>query len=103
MGDLHASESDRGIHLVGSCASSASTGPSDTYGRSPERDILERGKRELWALLCRPSCSQNERISRCRTIGLWALIGARSGIRSVCSTVTVAGWGNGPLIMMAPV
>src|SRR2546426_7311878 len=37
----------RGIPLVGSCAASASTGPSDTYGRSPERDILERDERAM--------------------------------------------------------
>src|SRR5439155_21160545 len=72
----------RGIPLVGSCASSASTGPSDTYGRSSEREMLERDERELWALSCRPPCIQNERINPCRTIGLWALIGAQRTIRS---------------------
>src|SRR5205809_4684371 len=33
------SERNRGIPLVGICASSASTGPSDTYGRSREREM----------------------------------------------------------------
>src|SRR4029453_16448954 len=37
----------RGIPLVGSCASSASTGPSDTYGRAPERETLERNARAM--------------------------------------------------------
>src|SRR5215467_14976550 len=37
----------RGIPLVGSCAASASTGPSDTYGRSPERETFEGNERAM--------------------------------------------------------
>src|SRR5262244_2751279 len=76
----------RGIPLVGSCAASARTGPSDTYGRSPESETLERDEREQWALSCRASCIQNKLISPYRTSGLWGLIGAHSSIRSAYST-----------------
>src|SRR5262249_58262687 len=93
----------RGIPLVGSCAASASTGPSDTYGRSPERETLARNERELWVLSYRPLYLENERISLCRTSGLWGLIGARSSIRSLCSTATVGGWVNELWTMMEPV
>src|SRR4029453_7405112 len=49
----------RGIPLVGSCASSASTGSSDTYGRSLERETLERNERAMGLIV--PTTIQPER------------------------------------------
>src|SRR5215510_12786170 len=40
----------RGLPLVGSCATSTCTRPSDTDGRSPERATIEKGGTDLWAL-----------------------------------------------------
>src|SRR4030095_84424 len=80
----------RGRPLGGSCATSTRTGPSDTDGRSPESETLEREETEPWALSCRASCLQNKLISPYRTSGLWGLIGAHSSSRSAYSTATVA-------------
>ena len=93
----------RGIPLGGSCATSTRTGPSDTYGRSPESETRERDETEPWALSYRMPCIQHKLISRYRTRGLWGLIGAPSRSRSVCSTATVAWWVHGPWTMMEPV
>src|SRR5262249_27228750 len=46
---------------------------------------------------------QNKRSSPYPMSGLWGLIGAHGSIRSVCSTKTGAGWGNGSWTMMKPV
>src|SRR5215467_9322536 len=93
----------RGRPLVGSCATSTRTGPSDTDGRSPEHETLARDETEPWALSCRVPYSQNELISLYHTSGLWELIGAHSSIRSVYSTATVVWWGHGRWTMMGPV
>src|SRR5205807_9371578 len=83
---------NRGIPLVGSCATSTCTRPSDTDGRSPARETCEKGGTEPWALSSQPRCLPNEMSRPLHTIGMWELLGGHSLIRSACSTATVT-WG----------
>src|SRR5262249_28403342 len=60
----------RGIPLVGSCATCTCTRPSDTDGRSLERETFEKDETAPWVLLYQPLCRPNKMSRLCHTSGL---------------------------------